>query len=392
VTALLRALCIAVPGLALVAAAIFAAGDNGGGFLPHLGRSIALAILAGGVAISWCLNLLYLWHARGPRWLMLVTAVQTLPVLLVAWQFGGFLLNQGKDSRARDQIAAIRTAIGVDDVAAFDRAVNACGDRCLQFIDGHDGMLFLAADTGAITVATRIVSTRLPDHRYTYGHAENSVRTCDGDPVYMHSALAAAVARNNSAMLDLVLPASDSAARREAIWLAARLDRFAMLQRLAAAGVPITVRGQILDENSTLLIAAAEGAAVRMGRWLIEVHHMPVNAILTGPDPYKGSSPVRIVMSGGRDGDAPARIASFLQLLVSHGADIDARWDDDEPSALTEMIRRRDRQGAELLLTAGASKAKLSAERRVQLDSLLLEPAPEHATFVHEPGCVKPGD
>ncbi len=389
----LRVLCLAVPALTVLMAGLLMVTNNTGGFLPNLARALALVVLAAGIVISWLLNAIYLSQTRGPRWLAVVTAVQTIPVLFVAQSAATRLLTQREQNALRDEATAVRTAIRANDVAAFEQARANCGELCLDYLHGYRGLLFVAADAGANRVTQRLlasVATYSPSR--TSSGALDTFLTCENDVLNMSSALAAAVARNNTPMLDLLLPSAELDDRREAMWLAARLDRLAMVQRMQQAGVPITFRGAILDENATLVNAAAEGAAVRVARWLIEVHQMPVNAITSGPDPYAGVAPVRVLMSADREGEAPQRIASFLQLLVSHGANIDAPWDKESPTALAEMVRRRDRSGAELLLRAGAGKDRLTPDLQAVLTTLLSTPQPARGAHVNVPGCIHTGD
>jgi hypothetical protein len=392
-TSVLRVLCLVVPGLTVLVAALLALTNSNGGFLPNLGRAIALMVLASGNSASWRLNLLYLWRQRGPRWLVVVTIIQTIPVLFVGAMLFEHFSSRRTFAQMRSQVDAVQAAIGADDVPGFERARALCRDLCLESLGGQDGLLMFAADTGALRVAMHLLKSPAPSPDTARRAAERSVMSCDdGQAIFLRHALSVSVARNNAAMLDLLLPSSGPDARRDAMWTAARLDRLAMMQRMVRAGVPINYRGQILDENSTLVVAAAEGAAVRVARWLIDEHRMPVNAVVNGPDPYTGVSPLRVLLSAERAALAAPRTAAFLQLLVAHGADINARWDAETPSALDEMVRRRNRPGVALLIGAGVDQARLTDARRDELRTLLAETEVPPDRAAPAPGCVASGD
>ena len=392
----LRALAIAVPAITLLIAGGLALSNDGGGFIPNLGAALALYVLAAGVVVSWLLNLLYLQQARGPRWLVAVTGAQTLPVLFVAWSSAATLLERRRSITFNAQASAVRRAIALDDTTAFTAAMTACAPRCQARLGGAAVLRALAADAGSRRIMARLLRSPSPETsgvEDAFPAGSTVIPVCSQDDIQASAALAIAVARNDRAMVDLLLPTATTAERREAIWVAAQLDRLALLQHLAAAGAPLAVRGRVLDENVTLLHAAAEGAAVRVGRWLIEAQRMPVDAIPDGPDPYPGVSPIRTLLSAAQYRTAPASTAEFLALLAQHGANVNARWDPADPgSALTQMVRRNDATGARLLIAAGATRASLSAPDDSVLTTLLAEPARDITPRIDDPACVPRGD
>jgi hypothetical protein len=197
---------------------------------------------------------------------------------------------------------------------------------------------------------------------------------------------------NDTTLISLLFAVTGPSGRREAMWIAARLDRLAIVQRFHAAGVPLTYRGRTLDENQTLVHAAAEGRAERVARWLIDDRGFPAGASTGGTDPYRAVAPLIVALERTGPETSIERTRAFVRLLVDRGADVDVPWDETEPSALAEMIRRADREQVLLLLDAGASRTRLSAERLKQLEALLAQPPADTRGAVPESGCVRSGD
>jgi len=202
-------------------------------------------------------------------------------------------------------------------------------------------------------------------------------------------ALSVAIVQGNTAMVHLLLPVSDEGSRRQALWTAAKADRLEFVQFLVASGVPLSIRGEILNSNDTLLVAAAEGAAIRVGQWLIESQHAPVNAMLS-PDPYPGTPPLSALLQFTQSTDSTQRAASFLKMLVKHGADLDVNRSSDG-TWLASAVLTKDKKMAQLLLQAGASSDALDASQRKALSDLLTKDDEEPLSPYQREGCVEVG-
>lgn len=56
--------------------------SSGGGFFPNLGSVLGLLVLGTGNLVSSICNAICWWFSKRPRWLGIVTLVQSLPTLL----------------------------------------------------------------------------------------------------------------------------------------------------------------------------------------------------------------------------------------------------------------------------------------------------------------------
>jgi ankyrin repeat protein len=204
------------------------------------------------------------------------------------------------------------------------------------------------------------------------------------------NALELAVALNDPGMLALLLPVSDESARRSALWRAAELNQLKLVQFLVQAGVPLSIRGDILDQNNTLLVAAASGGALDVGRWLIDSRHFPVNALVDGPDPYEGEAPLHALFRFMMDVHKSPRTPLFLRMLVEHGVDINASFD-SAGTLLQEAVRIGDKDIARQLLDAGARKSLLDPARQAALAALLAKPDERDYSPQPREGCVQVG-
>jgi hypothetical protein len=383
----LAALIVLVALAALALGGALVLSESHGGMFPGLAMALGWLVLAAGNLLVLALNLLY-WRLYGaPRWLRAIVAVQALPAAATLALAGMQLFGDWQDGRAGDQRHAIYQAIRADDARRLLAAQHDCGERCAALYL-PDAQLLDAADAGAQAVASTLVgqhasvSSRL-------GREAMDLRTCEGSYLPGLNALSVAVARHDLAMVDILFPVSDEGARQEAMWLAAQLDHLDLVQQLAAKGVPLSVRGPVLAQNDTLLVAAARGAALTVGKWLIETRHMPVDAIVNGPDPYPGTAPVRALMGYASEVPGSPRIEPFLAMLVQHGAYLDAR-DAHGSTPLEEAVRSHQRRAAKLLLDAGAQASLLSADEQAALRELLAHPAEPPRAPPDGPGCVLP--
>lgn len=389
--AVLRFFCIAVPTTTVVAALACFFGMGRGDFGGDWGLLFAGAVLFIGNLFSCALNAAYLRRVAAPLWLKGVVALQAVPVLAGAAMAGNGIADMRAESRSRAQGQVVMNAVAADDTAAFESAWAECDEDCRRYQGGPPNVLYRAADASAHGVVRLLVappySVRVAPLQWK--HTE---RTCDGDELLVADALNAAVMRKDKGAVGLILPAADDLSRRSALWLAARLDRLEMIQELVRAGVPLGVRGEVLDQNESLLVAAADGAALRVGRWLIEEQSMPVDAIRNGPDSLSGSWPLRQALGRGRaNAVSVERTAAFVKLLAAHGADVDAAWDSDTPTALDEMVRIGNRELAVLLLEVGARKARLAPARQAELARLLAS-SPRTVSALALVDCIDSGD
>jgi len=376
---------VALGSLALGLPMIFAQGH--GGMFAGLSALLGWLVLAAANLLVLALNALF-WRLYGaPSWLRIVIWIQVVPaaatlVLLSIQLYQGWRRNQADAQRQ-----VLFHVIESDQAGKLAHAQKQCGKRCADMYL-LNAQLLDAAEAGAHKVARALVrqhaavSSRL-------GQETVDMRTCEGYPLSSLDALEVAVARGDPAMLGLLFPVSDKGARRRAMWQAAQLDRLDLVRDLAARGVPLSIRGPVLAENDTLLVAAAGGAALNVGKWLIETRHMPVNAVENGPDPYPGTAPAQALMRFQYYAPQSPRIAPFLDMLVAHGADLQVR-DRQGRTLLQNAIRARNKGAARLLLDAGARTAQLSVDEKAALAALLARPDEP----VYPPGgdasCVKP--
>lgn len=385
------ALSIIIAALSVICALLLWSLPSGGMF-PDLGKVLAWLLLGTANIICFLLNLTYLWLSRyrSPctdqttarrRGLQIIVGLQCLPALYLSALLVNELFEMYVEDRASEQQAAIRQAIARDDLGAYTQANNACTDLCRAMFS-PEAHLLEAARSRAYTVAQSLLSQGV---KVSAGLtvASTELRTCEGHYLSSISSLAMAVANNDEKMLRLLLPASDDKAHKDALWTAAELDRLALLKIMERAGLSLTIRGKTLDSNNTLLVAAASGAALHTGRWLID-RGMPLHA-LRAPDPYPGQSPFSALMEFATQTDSP-RTAPFLQLLIQHGANI------NEPNTsglswLQEAIRIEHKRIASLLVEANASRDGLTPEQLVKLDHLMKEAPLEHRPLDKE-NCI----
>ena len=307
----------AVIGLAAAGAGIVLLLQGSSGLLPRLNLVLGLGVLMTGNLVCWVLDIIC-WLGRRRRWLGLLILFQTVPALAALGIAAGIGVDRWAEARADAEAEHLLAAVRQDDPQAL--AASRCGARCRARL-GNDTLLLIAAEAGAHRVAAQLAATS-PPPMLSEGSAQTTLSTCEGTLPGL-DALSVAVVRDDAEMVRVLLPLAGPAERRRAMWLAARLDRLERLQQLAAAGVPLTQRGEVLDSNESLLVAAAEGAALRVGRWLLEDRHFPPTVEGPPTDPYHGRSPVAAVLQAADTID-PARAAAFLRLLTEHGARLSA--------------------------------------------------------------------
>ncbi|MFT3718406.1 hypothetical protein [Pseudorhodoferax sp.] len=360
--------------------------SDSSGWFDGLGYAVALLVALAGNAVSLLLHAGYWYFYGAATWFKGLVVCQALVVLGTVVWLAPAAWESHVEARRWERQAAVHAAIARDDVDALRTAWADCGDHC-----GSDGLL-KAADARARRAAAFLVAQGLTAAA-GHGAPQLSMHTCEGRYLPLLSALEVAVARDDAAMLQLLFPVSDETARRKALWTAAELDRLERLQELLARGVPIGIRGRMLDtDNDTLLVAAASGAALRVGRWLIDVHGMPVQpartpSIVEIASPSPGTPPVLALSRYMLDVRDPARAGPFLQMLVAHGARVDIPMWPDTRTPLQHAVHLENKAMAGILLANGAREELLSPSERERLGALLAAPdRPAHDEA--REGCV----
>ncbi|WP_157648878.1 ankyrin repeat domain-containing protein [Burkholderia ubonensis] len=338
----------------------------------QVGRNLAIFILAFGNVIVLVLNGAYWWRYGAPPWFRFVAVIQGLLLLLSAIPIVKQVSDRLIQSNINAKIERVDKAIQTDDIGLFRKAREACGKTCVGG-DSLDWELHAAAKYNALRVAAELVrmSAKVDDKV-----KDTDLITCEGLVLQEDSALTLAIVNDNPAMVEVLLPASDASNRRQALWTAARLDRLDIVQLLVQAGVPLNMDmyGNIRDGDNSVLVAAAQGAAVHVGRWLIETRHMSASAeaimFADYPDPW---IPVLALYYFVHEVGAPSRTRQFLDMLVKHGADRQAvKFESDE--MLKDAIDRELKNEASFFLEAGAKLAPEDTRRRKQLDKLRAGP------------------
>lgn len=348
----------------LLGALLLAVSNDSGGFLPNFGLLLASWAIGVGNILVFFLNLLR-WRLHGaPLWLRCVVGMQALPALACLGMLGRGAYGAWRDSQANAQVTEILEAISADDLLRMARAKAACKLRCSARLSLNE-QLSRAAQKGSYRVAVQLIG-QSAHVSSDLGEPERDQHTCDGLYLPGLDALSIAVARNDLRMVRLLWPVSDAGSRRLALWTAAQTDRLAMLQWLVQAGVPLNIRGKILDENSTLLVAAASGGAAHVGQWLIESKDMSANALVNGP------SPVWAIYGFVSEVEVTSEAGILLRLLVAHGAAIDApNYRGEWP--LEEAVRLQNKAVAKLFLDAGANPTLLNSTQRTAMEALLAQ-------------------
>lgn len=372
-------------GAGVIASIAGLASNSTGGMFPNLALALGLMGLGLGNVISFLCNLLAWRMGARRRWLKILLIAQTAPAIAFAAVACKTLWDNWQARHASQQRHAVRNAIHNDDVPALITALQACDLSCLQG-QTNQGLLMTATMARAHHVAGHLIAQGATVSAGLTAPSRD-MHTCEGLYLPSLSTLSVAIAQRDDALVDQLLPASDTAARREAMWTAATLDRLDTVQALAAHGVPLTLRGKILDQNDTLLVAAASGAATTVAQWLIDTQDMPVNAITHGPDAYPGTAPLAALFSFMRDTQSP-RAAAFLQLLRAHGADLNARLSSGD-TVLEEAVRLGRKPVVAMLTQAGADPERLPPASRARLTELLA--GPDEPPFpIRTQGCIRP--
>lgn len=374
-TALLLILSGLLMALGLLGSLLLLLSPNDGGFFPGLGKGLALMLLATTNLLSWLLNLIAWWFLRR-RWLGAVLALQTLPALIFAGLLAMGMAEGIAEGRAGDQRARIFAAIAADDVDELHEARQRCNRRCEESI-GLQRSLLEASIHGSHEAARYLIAQGATTFRSGQGalefhNAHRSLYTCEGSYLPVLNALEVSVARRDWPMMTLLWPVSDGPARQTALLTAARLDRLDMLQWMSTQGVTV--------DALTLLEAAVSGAAVETARWLLGTSY---DARQPAAVQQALSGLIAFILE-----IETARSIELGQLLIRHGADLDAVILWGEP-ALQQAIRYRSSTLASQLLELGADPAVLGAQDRAALE-VLLQTSPRPVYGRNRSGCVAP--
>jgi hypothetical protein len=379
-------------GVAVIATLVIGLGayllDPGTGMFRRVGVALIVGFALPALNLaSFAANLLL---ARRARWtlgrLNLILIAQGLGVGATAWLWGGLWLETQREQRANERWRQASAAAEADDPARLEAALADCGARCAGELDRF---LLVATARGAHrSIAFLLARGADPTPPFGARAASLNLATCEGLRLSSLSSLSVAVASADRTALSLLLPRSDAKGRRGAAWLAARLDRLELLQRLLEAGVPLAIRGEILDENLTLLNAAASGAALRVAAWLLDEKGFDAGGDPSGADSAPGETPlVSLVRFAAEVPDSP-RLAPFLALLLSRGADIEKISPRTRASPLRTAIALRALAAAEALVAAGASPLSLTDEDRASLEALRRDP-PRRSRDAGDPDCLR---
>ncbi len=313
-----------------------------------------------------------------------VLAVQGLGLCAALVLWGMIALEAHRDSRLADRRGAVYAAVERNDPGAIARSFARCGADCT---DERDRLLLFAADARAHRAIEALLA--LGARPSSDSRTARSLRTCEGLYLPLLTTLEISVARDDAAGLTLLLPETDARARRRAAWLAAQLDRLELLQRLLDAGVPLTLRGKVLDENATLLNAAASGGALRVATWLLAERGFDANGEPAGSDRTRGETPLAALVRFAGDVPDSDRVRPFLRLLLGHGAEIERVSPATGGTALQLAVAVSALAAYEALVAAGASEVGLTAEERGRLAQLRANPPPARSLYADAAGCVR---
>jgi hypothetical protein len=375
----MRSETLLIYGAAFVALLMLAVGMWGlfsnhgaGGFFPGLGKALAVAVLLALNLLLLVLTVVYWVRFGAPVWLKACISLQAVAAAWTLWVVGAYAFQQVRQNGVDALHAQIVEAIRIDDVARWQKLSR----RVEPDQYALDGYLLEAAESSAHRSMVALIAMGARPSA-SLSAVRQTVYTCRGDVLINLSALDMAVARQDYHTIDLLIEVAHESIVQSAVWLAARLDRLAVVQHFVARGMDIrAVRGEILQENESLLVAAASGAAVATAEWLLKEYALPVNAMPSGPDAYRGQAPIHALVRFADDVYAPEQTKAMLMLLVKHGASLEA-LDFAGYTPLRRAIERKHRELAEILLAAGADRNSLNAADQLALIETLRAPLRE---------------
>lgn len=383
----------------LIGGGVLAMDSGGGGFFPNLGKALGLLLIAVGNLLSWIINL-FCWYATRIRWLGIVLALQGVPAIF----FAGWLAFMGLEAFAENRVIEQRTrvidAIKADDVPAVQQALAGCSKQCREFLTFQRNLMFASLHQSHQTARYLLDNEADPasslENDSGFYNSRTSLYTCEGTYLVGLSALDLAVANQDMEMLELLWPISRESTRSTALWTAAELDRLDMMKRMTGLSDNPLIEAEkqstathsthlLVQERhggkETLLRAAASGAAVDVGRWLLESRPIA----LPQDEIQRALTDLLAFVLETRT----PRSISFAQLLIDHGADIHSVKINDEP-ALERAIYLRSKPLVTMLLELEVDPNRLSEENAAQLDALLQEPDRRSTYRQNTQGCVAP--
>ncbi|SDV51133.1 hypothetical protein SAMN05216551_11554 [Chitinasiproducens palmae] len=364
---LMQSICLpasaVILAVSLIVGGLLAASPGNGGFFPGLGAALGMQALGAGNCLSFFLNAVCWGSGFRPRWLRLLLLIQAVPALFYAGWAVSALWTGGLEQSAYAQRRAIEDAIGKDDLPALLRAREACSKRCQALSNQHDDLL-VATWASSHHVATYLVGRGARVSVGNWYPSQTDLRTCEGSYIPNPMPLSVAVAKRDMDMMRLLLPVSDAYARSEALQLAARLDRLDLVTFLSSNGIPLQ-RGGPGQRGDHLLVAAASGAAMHVGKWLLTAQPVAIEHA----EMQKATEALYAFM----DNVQVARSLDFARMLKANGADFNAAFR-GEPSFLDEAIRTKRKDIAQVLLAVGVDSSRLSPARVAALSELLHEP------------------
>jgi hypothetical protein len=327
-------------------------------------------------------NLIY---ARRQRWalawlnavLLFQVVAIFVPIVPVLYIISDSVETEIALQRIKQATEVIDAGIKANDSAVIEQALNHCGESCTT--EQLDRFLLNAVREGAHSALRYLLSRGA---YATPANVHSSVQTCDGIDLGDINSLAMSVALDDVTAFGLLLPKSDDQGRQQAAWVAAQRDRLDLLQRLLEMGVPLSMHATIgagsIDatitgaENATLLDAAASGAALRVGSWLLEEKGFNAagdtsDAVLDRP----ASIPLLSLINSARYQRDPSRVQSFLSMLMAHGAHLDLVFPENPLQLATWASSPAV---ADALIAAGASESLLTDKDRDRLATLRQNP------------------
>ncbi len=317
-------------------------------------------------------NILYARRRRwAVTWLNLVLLLQGVAAAASLWFVGGAAFESSQEADVQRRIGQVYAAIKANDSAAIEQALTACATGCAGLLDTF---LLNATVEGADRSMAYLLSRGANPTPGAGSNAVASLQTCEGMRLNSLDSLAVSVARGDEAAIGLLLAASDGKGRQKAAWVAAQRDRLDLLQRLLEAGVPLAMRGTGLDENATLLNAAASGAALHVGAWLLKEKGFDANGGPQESGRPLADTPLLSLVGFAWDARESPRLPAFLDMLVAHGAQLDKVSPMSGQTPLQKATWARSPVAADALIAAGASAASLTAEDRDRLLKLRRNP------------------
>jgi len=353
------------------------------------GYLIAAAVVLGALfnVPSLIANLVYAQRRRwAVIWLNLVLLLQVVAVATSLWFVGSALTQSSQESDVYRRTAQVYPAIKTNDPAAVERALNVCAADCAVLLDSF---LLSATVAGASRSMAYLLSRGANPTPGAGSSAVASLQTCEGMRLSALNSLAVSFARGDEAAIGLLLPRSDDKGRQQAAWVAAQRDRLDLLQRLLDAGVPLDMRGTGLNENATLLNAAAAGAALRVGAWLLKEKSFDANGDPQEPGRPPVDTPLLSLMGFAWDAREAPRLRAFLDMLVAHGAQLDKASSKSGQTPLQKATWARSPVAADALIAAGASEASLTAEDRDRLAKLRQNPQTAFNPNIDSSDCLR---